>query len=76
MCEETCDCGMPNCSECRANRRRLARDAALAADDENVIQGILRANAQDDSRERQIEDGDADDWDEDDLHGSRPIDQP
>lgn len=65
-----CDCYGPDCSECN---QRLADQ-----EEEREMAERYRALKEQEERDlqRELEGGDDDDWDEEDLHGSRPIEEP
>lgn len=68
--EEPCDCYDPDCGECN---QRIADEA-----EEVEMAEHYRAIEQREERDlqRQLEGGDDDDGDEEDLNGSHPIDDP
>lgn len=67
---EPCDCSLPDCAEC--NQRLIDRK-----DEVEMNTTYLALDEQEESDwQRQLEGGDDDDYDEDDMHGSHPIDDP
>lgn len=68
--EDPCDCYEPDCPEC----------SQRAADQEEKMEMAEHYRAIEEQEERDsqrsLEGGDDDDWDEEDVHGSRPIDEP
>lgn len=68
--KEPCDCYEPDCEEC--NQRVVDQE------DEEETGRQIRSIEEQEERifQRELEGGDDDDWDEDDLHGSHPIDEP
>jgi len=68
--EEPCECCEPDCAEC--NQRKADQE------DDSMVADICHAADEQEEREfqRQLEGGDEDDYDEEDMHGSRPINEP
>lgn len=68
--KEQCDCYDPDCDECN---KRIADQ-----EEESKMADHYRAIEEQEEREfqRQLEGGDEDDYDEEDMHGSRPIGDP
>lgn len=70
---EACDCDLPNCKTC--HKRRMEEIDQKHADDDALL-----VHEEDERLERletyREEYGDDDDCDEEDLHGSHPIDEP
>ena len=67
---EQCDCCEPNCDEC--NQHLADQDEASEKADQ--IREIVER--EESELQRQLEGGDEDDYDEEDMHGSRPIGEP
>jgi hypothetical protein len=65
--QDPCDCFEPDCAEC--NQRKLDQE------DGSMMGDFYHEMNEGEERELQqlIEGGDEDDYDEEDMHGSRPI---
>lgn len=68
--DDPCDCNEPDCDECNQRMADQAEEADMAEHYHAIEQQEER------DLQRQLEGGDDDDWDEEDLHGSHPIEEP
>ena len=67
---EPCECYESDCEECSLR-------AAEQQDEAEMMKHYRFIGEQEEAEfQRQLEGGDDDDWDEEDLHGSHPIDEP